>query len=344
MSERPTSHDDFEVAVICALPLEANAVQLLFEDEWTHMGQERSIAEDANNYELGSIGAHNTVVVVLPGMGKTYASAAAASLNARYGNLRLALLIGICGGAPSQSSHGDDVLLSDVIGDSVIQYDFGRQYLEQFLPKSSVKDSLGRLPKDLRYLLKGFETDRGRERLEQQTAFFLEELQKTYGARQTRQTRRRRFDRYKYPGTSKDKLFEPHYCHRHHGSATCCGETYTCEAALVTSYDDLGCDESHLVPRADLSSTQDPGHEDLLEVQQPRLHIGPVASGDTVMKSGEDRDRLARKEGILAFEMEGAGAWDEIPCIVVKGVCDYADSHKDKRWQDFAAVTAAAAM
>jgi nucleoside phosphorylase len=58
------------------------------------------------------------------------------------------------------------------------------------------------------------------------------------------------------------------------------------------------------------------------------------------MKSAADRNRLARKEGIIAFEMEGAGVWDEVPCIVVKGVCDYADSHKHKGWQNFAAAKA----
>ncbi|KAI6777614.1 uncharacterized protein J7T54_004001 [Emericellopsis cladophorae] len=59
------------------------------------------------------------------------------------------------------------------------------------------------------------------------------------------------------------------------------------------------------------------------------------------MKSGEERDRIAAKQNLIDFEMEGAGAWAEVPCIVVKVVCDYADSHKDKAWQDFAAATAA---
>ncbi|TEA18648.1 hypothetical protein C8034_v010408 [Colletotrichum sidae] len=59
------------------------------------------------------------------------------------------------------------------------------------------------------------------------------------------------------------------------------------------------------------------------------------------MKSGEDRDRIAAQNGIIAFEMEGAGIWEEIPCIIVKGVCDYADSHKNKSWQDFVALMAA---
>lgn len=58
--------------------------------------------------------------------------------------------------------------------------------------------------------------------------------------------------------------------------------------------------------------------------------MGPIGSGDIVLKSGEDRDRIAKLHSILAFEMEGAGVWDELPYIVVKGVSDYADSHKNK--------------
>jgi len=59
------------------------------------------------------------------------------------------------------------------------------------------------------------------------------------------------------------------------------------------------------------------------------------------MKSGEHRDRTAAKEGVIGFEMESAGTWNQIPTIVVKSVCDYADTHKDKRWQGYAAATAA---
>jgi nucleoside phosphorylase len=42
--------------------------------------------------------------------------------------------------------------------------------------------------------------------------------------------------------------------------------------------------------------------------------------------------------------MESAGLWEDLPCIVVKGVCDYADSHKNKEWQDFAAATSASVV
>ena len=33
---------------------------------------------------------------------------------------------------------------------------------------------------------------------------------------------------------------------------------------------------------------------------------------------------------------------DDFPCLVIRGVCNYADSHKNKRWQPYAAATAAA--
>ena len=40
--------------------------------------------------------------------------------------------------------------------------------------------------------------------------------------------------------------------------------------------------------------------------------------------------------------MEAAGLMDSFPCLVIRGICDYADSHKNKRWQPYAAATAAA--
>src|SRR6266702_2590586 len=62
------------------------------------------------------------------------------------------------------------------------------------------------------------------------------------------------------------------------------------------------------------------------------------------MKAGVSRDRLsAELGGVLCFEMEAAGLMNEFPCAVIRGICDYADSHKNKSWQPYAAATAAAA-
>lgn len=73
----------------------------------------------------------------------------------------------------------------------------------------------------------------------------------------------------------------------------------------------------------------------------PMIHFGLLASGDVVMKSGTHRDHIASDDKVLGFEMEGAGVWDNLPTIVIKSVCDYADSHKNKKWQGYAAATAA---
>jgi nucleoside phosphorylase len=40
--------------------------------------------------------------------------------------------------------------------------------------------------------------------------------------------------------------------------------------------------------------------------------------------------------------MEAAGLMNNFPCAVIRGICDYADSHKNKLWQPYAAATAAA--
>lgn len=72
-----------------------------------------------------------------------------------------------------------------------------------------------------------------------------------------------------------------------------------------------------------------------------KLHYGNIASGNTVMKNAQDRDRIARRDDIIAYEMEAAGIMD-YRALVIRGVCDYADSHKNDEWHNFAAVAAAA--
>jgi nucleoside phosphorylase len=74
----------------------------------------------------------------------------------------------------------------------------------------------------------------------------------------------------------------------------------------------------------------------------PVIHYGLIASGNQVIKHGGTRDKLGQELGILCFEMEAAGLMDNFPCLVIRGICDYADSHENKQWQGYAAATAAA--
>ncbi|KAL1642433.1 hypothetical protein SLS58_005507 [Diplodia intermedia] len=81
------------------------------------------------------------------------------------------------------------------------------------------------------------------------------------------------------------------------------------------------------------------GRDDAL----PLVHYGTIASGNAVIKYGCERDRVSAEFGaVLCFEMEAAGLMNDFPCLVIRGICDYADSHKSKSWQTYAAGTAAA--
>ncbi|EXF74490.1 pfs domain-containing protein [Colletotrichum fioriniae PJ7] len=76
----------------------------------------------------------------------------------------------------------------------------------------------------------------------------------------------------------------------------------------------------------------------------PEIHYGAIASGNSIVKDSISRDQILQKleTKCLCFEMEAAGLMNDFPCLVIRGVCDYADSHKNDRWQNYAAIVAAA--
>jgi nucleoside phosphorylase len=115
---------------------------------------------------------------------------------------------------------------------------------------------------------------------------------------------------YCHQGSENDHLFLPSYQHKE--------EAKTCQE----------CDKDQEILRP------------LRKNQDPFIHYGTIASGNQVIKDGETSDRLGKD--CLCFEMEAAGLMNDFPCLVIRGICDYADSHKNKRWQNYAAATAAA--
>ncbi|KAM0079786.1 hypothetical protein ACKRZS_008073 [Fusarium odoratissimum] len=98
--------------------------------------------------------------------------------------------------------------------------------------------------------------------------------------------------------------------------------------ASVSSCDE--CDLSKLETRKMRSSTD------------PVIYYGGIGSANTVMKYSTERDEIARELDVLCFEMEAAGLMDIMPCLPIRGICDYTDSHKSEEWQRYAAATAAA--
>ncbi|SCO80868.1 related to vegetatible incompatibility protein HET-E-1 [Fusarium oxysporum] len=116
---------------------------------------------------------------------------------------------------------------------------------------------------------------------------------------------------YAHP-TTADRLFSSAY--RHNSQAPSCDE----------------CSPSALVQRSERSTNT------------PYIYYGTIASGNQVMKNSSVRDMVAQELNAICFEMEAAGLNDICPCLSVRGICDYSDSHKSKDWQEYAAATAAA--
>lgn len=114
------------------------------------------------------------------------------------------------------------------------------------------------------------------------------------------------------PSRESDILFKTTYSHKE-GEKTC-----------------TKCDPQCIVPR------------EARPDNSPLVHYGNIASGNQVVRDAVFRDRIAKEENIICFEMEAAGSIDNFKCLVIRGICDYADSHKNKHWQKYAAVAAAA--
>lgn len=274
----------------------------------------------------------------MPGMGKRRAASVAASIRYSFGGIKLALVVGVCAGVPNDTDDEHQVLLGDVvISKGIVQYDFGRQNDGGFKRKTDVEKSLGRPNLEFQSLLAKLESARSRKRLQDKTSSYLTGI--IQGTRAH------------YPGAVEDKLYKSTYRHMHHNVSTCticarCEEedSSACDDALKSSCSQLKCDENMLVRRGRLERAMEEVQLAEMAGQRPSIHYGLIASGDTVMKSGKQRDEIAAEAKVIAFEMEGAGVWDNLPSVVIKGVCDYGDSHKNKAWQAYAAATAAACM
>ncbi|KAL2813093.1 purine and uridine phosphorylase [Aspergillus granulosus] len=306
---RTFTHDDYTVGWICALPeTELVAAAAMLDEE--HAFLPAADVRDANSYILGRIGTHNVVVACLPAetTGKASAATVAKDMLRSFPAVRFALVVGIGGGAPyygaqSNMKQSATNLTRRVLmsTEAVVQYDFGKSVQERGFVRTG-----GKLNKPPAILLSAVALLKQQHKRKGNTLLGLmaEALSKNPGISED----------FGYPGPAKDRLFKSSVAHANGRKSckACCGS-----------------DNINLVRRPDRSQTS------------PEIHYGTIGSADQVMKDGLLRDRWAQEEKIICFEMEAAGLMDSFPCLVIRGICDYADSHKNKTWQPYAAITAA---
>ncbi|KAL5384079.1 hypothetical protein DPSP01_005554 [Paraphaeosphaeria sporulosa] len=301
----------FTIGWICPLPLEKEAARLVLDEEYP---QEE--VQYQNAYYLGGrIGKHQVVIGVQRRIGLSQAAILAEKMRAGFPNIRYFLLVGIAGGVPRYGPAGatSEIVLGDVVVSSprgnhggVLQYDKGAWEGQGRL---NFRGHTNGVPGDLMAAVNNF-------RAEGSSQTNITEVLEQMRLRLDND----RQHQYDDPGPGRDRLFKDIYEHQ------------------GTELDDcrVCCDADYVESRADRGSGA------TRQVDKPSVHFGNIASSNQLQISAIERNRVQQEHDVICFEMEAAGVMDEYPCVVVRGICDYADSHKNKGWQNYAAATAAA--
>ncbi|RVD84000.1 uncharacterized protein DFL_005767 [Arthrobotrys flagrans] len=298
--------DDYSVGWICAIPIEIEAARKALDKIHPKLTIPHG---DENCYEFGEINGHNVVISWLPRAkyGLTNAAIVATRMRTTFTRLRFGLMVGVGGGAPSSSN---DIRLGDLVisqptdrSGGVIQYDFGKAI------ENGEFKMIGSLNAPPAVLLSGVSAMTAMDQVKlgrriSDAARVIENKEQEEGS-----------GRFSHPGQDSDRLFRGNYLHVPGEE----GQRDTCDA----------CDASNVIIRPKR------------QYSHPHIYYGVIASGNQVMKDGVKRDKISTETGALCFEMEAAGLMDNFPCLVIRGICDYSDGHKNKRWQPYAALVAA---
>ncbi|KAE8155270.1 nucleoside phosphorylase domain-containing protein [Aspergillus avenaceus] len=303
---RKLNYEAYTVGWISTLPCELNAARALLDEEHERLP---SPPKDDNVYLLGRMEEHNVAIVILGPCGPCSASQAVTNLVRTFPSIRFGLLVGVGGGAPKpphSSNPRMDIRLGDVV---VSEPEDGQGCLLNY--EAGVYENGGlvirnHLNKPSKLLMQGTGI------VKSDHMFRRGKMQEYIDQIASLADDMEEWELYKYPGRYHDQLFKSDCPHS--GGDDC-----------------RSCDTEHgLEKRLDRRS------------DSPVVHYGCIASGSSVIRSAQYRDRLRDAWGVCCFEMEMAGIMDDLPSAVIRGICDYSDSHKNKTWQPYAAVTAAA--
>ncbi|QYT05415.1 ANK_REP_REGION domain-containing protein [Trichoderma simmonsii] len=297
---------EYTVGWICAVNTEYVAAQAILDEK--HAGPEKVSQANQSDFTLGRIGKHNVVIAILPTgeYGTASAATVAADMSHNFPNIRIRLMAGIGGGAPSERN---DIRLGDIVvstpgngKNGVFQYDYGRviqgqpfqptRFLDQ--PPTILRTAVGGLK--AQYELEGHQ-------LEETIKIILERNPKL-------------LEKYGRPHESSDRLYCNTFVHPSNDDSDCA----------------KSCGDDSLIVRP--RRTQ--------ENSSLVIHYGMIASANQLMKNAIIRDKMSSEYDVLCFEMEAGGLMNNFPCLVIRGICDYSDSHKNKVWQGYAAMAAAA--
>ncbi|KAL5867624.1 hypothetical protein ACKVWM_011595 [Pyricularia oryzae] len=302
---------DYHVAWIAPVSnLELLPSRLMLDEE--HDAPDYDTAYDDNVYTCGALAGHNVVIATCaPGMtGNVNAGRVTGSMFKTFSSIRMAVLVGIGGGVPRAQPSDDpteDVHLGDVVvgwpGDGGPACIYYDSGRWHMDGKFEVLGTINRPDQVLLNALGKLVADHEMDR-------------STFDVHRKRLLQSKHSRKFTFPGLQRDQLFNASY--KHVGTY---GDKCAC------------CDVEQLVQRPQRTEEQAAGFI---------FHQGRIATGNAVVKDGERRDQIRDQcNGALCIEMEAAGVDAGRPCLVIRGISDYADSHKDDIWRSYAAGNAA---
>ncbi|KAJ5826711.1 hypothetical protein N7447_003474 [Penicillium robsamsonii] len=307
MGQIKLTHDDYTVGWVCVLECELNASRALLDEEHERLP---AAEKDDNAYLLGKMGGHNVIIAFPAVYGVGAAAQTATNMIRTFRNLRFGLMVGIGGAAPNPARFGrpgEDMRLGDVVVSEPKGDEGGVVHYDLGQRKADGKlhkrSHLNKPPMFLLTAMKLLRSDHPFGRGEMNRYIArIGQLSETSEI----------FEAYQHPGRDNDRLYRVDYDHED-GEEDC-----------------TRCDTNSTETRAPRKS------------DAPVVHYGLIASGNAVIKDPRYRDELRKAWNVACFEMEAAGLMDNFPCLVIRGISDYSDTHKNDIWQPYAAVTAAA--
>ncbi|KAL7934427.1 nucleoside phosphorylase domain-containing protein [Trichoderma chlorosporum] len=310
-SRRSHSRNSYTIAWISALPHEQTAAIAMLDNEHARPPDFTQPHTDNNSYVWGDINSFNVVIASLPAgeYGAASAAGTAVTMLSSFPQIRFGLMVGIGAGVPRP---GRDVRLGDIVvsrpegaSGGVVQYDFGKALQGGEFRRTGFLNSP---PRVLRSAVSSLQARHGL-----QASNVPQYLNHMVNKFPLLSQPNNNGPSYTHQGIMNDRLFNPTYTHE-------------------SGDDCLNCDPTQLQSRVRRGSNS------------PVIHYGVIASGNMLIRNPELRAEMVRRTGedCICFEMEAAGLMNQFPCLVIRGICDYADSHKNDQWQRYAAATAAA--
>ncbi|OJJ42530.1 hypothetical protein ASPZODRAFT_147170 [Penicilliopsis zonata CBS 506.65] len=310
MSISPFANDEYTVGWVCAHGIDFTVAEAML-DETHGEPQTPLLLADHNTYVLGAVNGHKVVVACLPRdeIGGFSAAAVAKDMMHTFPRIRFGLVVGIGAGIPRYDGGGDiaDIRLGDVVVGSSNTVDGGVVVYDfgKRLADGSfdTRYALDRPPRSLRTALNRLVS---KNRLQgSQVSVLIDQMLDKYPV-----LLEAGFGR---PEQATDRLFRSEYRH-------------------VAGYTCARCDPAGEVDRESWKR----------RTSKPVVHYGTIATGSSVVKHAPTRDDIQYKHQAICLETEAAGLVNCFPCLVIRGISNYADSHKNDTWRNYAAAAAAA--